>query len=142
VQDHLILAFEIHRKRSTIRVLAKTQAFRGTGSQLFYRQFHESDDAIQICTGREPNLDPGRLRGPIRVHFGVAWMYQPFTCNDDLSEPDVQLSVVMEVSKVFATVAKGRESIISTGPQAMLDAQFLESSDELRAQIGHVSYPS
>jgi hypothetical protein len=69
-------------------------------------------------------------------------MCEPFAVNDRFGEPEVQLVIIMEVSEIFAPVAKRREAVLSTRPRAMFNAQLFQSSDQLCSQISHLLQPS
>jgi hypothetical protein len=57
-------------------------------------------------------------------------MYQALAVNHGFSEANVQLIVVVEMSKYFAAVAQGSKSIVSPRPWTMFHAQFLESINQ------------
>jgi len=96
-------------------------------SELLNCKFQEANNRVNLRGIRKSNLQPLRIPGSVWVNPRIRGMFQPLTNDHALSETDIHLIVVVEVSKFFASEKEGRESVISSRPRALFDTELLES---------------
>jgi hypothetical protein len=96
-------------------------------SELLNCKFHEANNPVNLRGTRKSNFKPVRIPGSVWVNPRISRMFQPLTYDHALHETDIHLIIVVEVSKFFATEKEGTESVLSSRPRALFDAELLES---------------